>query len=124
MDRREVESRRANNQIWNGAGDYGLRPQFQVYGKDGRAALYFNTVIGLLYRTYDYKKLSALFYSFREQVNGELYTDLFWLGLERCVYLKHREERPVLEKLRRDYARQRRTEIPWRVFVPRGFAGF
>ena len=74
MDRREVESRRANNQIWNGAGDYGLRPQFQVYGKDGRAALYFNTVIGLLYRTYDYKKLSALFYSFREQVNGELYT--------------------------------------------------
>ena len=23
MDRREVESRRANNQIWNGAGDYG-----------------------------------------------------------------------------------------------------
>lgn len=106
MDRREVESRRANNQIWNGAGDYGLRPQFQVYGKDGRAALYFNTVIGLLYRTYDYKKLSALFYSFREQVNGELYTDLFWLGLERCVYLKHREERPVLEKLRRDYARQ------------------
>ena len=46
------------------------------------------------------------FYSFREQVNGELYTDLFWLGLERCVYLKHREERPVLEKLRRDYARQ------------------
>ena len=107
MDRREIESRRADNQIWNGAGDYHLRPQFQVYGRDGRAALYFNTVIGLVYRTYDYGKLSPLLHAFEGQIHGELYTDLLWLGLERCVYLRHRGDRPVLEDLRRAYARER-----------------
>ena len=29
MDRQEIESRRAENQFWNGAGNYGLRADFK-----------------------------------------------------------------------------------------------
>ena len=106
MDREDIESRRAENQFWNGAEDYSLRADFQMYGPDGEADLYFNTVIGLVYRCYDYERLKPLFNTFQNQTSGAFYTDLFWLGLEGVVFRRTVGERPVLEALRRQYALQ------------------
>ncbi len=106
MDREDMESRRAENQFWNGAGNYSLRSDFQMYGPDGGADLYFNTVIGLVYRFYDYEKLRPLFNTFQSQTSGAFYTDLFWLGLEGAAFRRAAGDRPVLEELRRQYALQ------------------
>ena len=43
MDRQEIESRRAENQFWNGAGNYGLRADFQMYDPDGGGRPVFQT---------------------------------------------------------------------------------
>lgn len=104
MDREDIQRRRADNQIWNGAGSYGVRAEFRAFDPDGTAELYFNTVIGLVSRYYDTSKLRPLFNTFQSQPNGELYTDLFWLGLEGAAYRRGVEERPVLAELRREYA--------------------
>ena len=47
MDREEVQSRRAYNQIWNGAGRYDIRPEQAAFDTEGDADLYMNTVMGL-----------------------------------------------------------------------------
>ncbi len=104
MDRQDIQRRRADNQIWNGAGRYDVRADFHAFDADGDAELYFNTVIGLVNRYYDTSKLRPLFNTFQSQANGELYTDLFWLGLEGAAYTRGVEERPALTELRREYA--------------------
>ena len=106
MDQRDIEARRADNQVWNGAADYGVRPEFQAFDPEGEADLYFNTVIGLLYHYYDYSRLKPLFNTFQSQTSGAFYTDLFWLGLEGVVFQRAKQDRPVLVELRRQYARQ------------------
>ena len=70
MDREDIESRRAENQFWNGAENYQLRADFQMYRPDGEADLYFNTIIGLVYRLYDYERLRPLFNTFQSQTSG------------------------------------------------------
>ena len=104
MDRQDIETRRADNQIWNGAANYDMRSDFQMFSPDGDADLYFNTIIGLVYHNYDYEKLRPLFNTFQSQTSGAFYTDLFWLGLEGVAFQRSRKERPVLEDLRRQYA--------------------
>ena len=106
MDREDIQSRRAANQVWNGAENYDVRPEFQAYDADGEAQLYMNTIIGLVYRSYQFDKFKPLFHAFQHQQKGELYSDLFWLGLEGVTYEKALEERPVLEELRQEYARR------------------
>ena len=53
MDRHEQESRRALNQIWNGASCYHIAPELEALDTQGNAQLYFNTVLGLAWRYYD-----------------------------------------------------------------------
>ncbi len=106
MDREDIQSRRAANQVWNGAENYDVRPEFQAYAPDGAAQLYMNTIIGLVYRCYQFDQFKPLFHTFQHQPKGELYSDLFWLGLEGVAYQKSLRGRPVLEELRREYARQ------------------
>ena len=53
----EYERRRAENIIWNAAGRYDFRPGYEAFDENGRADLYFNTVIGAAYRHYDFDKL-------------------------------------------------------------------
>ena len=77
MDREDIENRRAENQFWNGAENYQLRADFEMYRPDGEADLYFNTIIGLVYRLYDYERLRPLFNTFQSQTSGAFYTDLF-----------------------------------------------
>ncbi len=106
MDRQDIENRRADNQIWNGAADYTLRTDFQAFTPEGDADLYFNTIIGLLHQLYDYGKLKHLFNTFQSQTSGAFYSDLFWLGLEGVVFQRSKASRPALVALRREYARQ------------------
>ena len=112
MDRREMEARRADNQVWNGAGDYHLRPWYRAMGPDGNAPVYLNTIVGLAQREGWRETLEPLLRSFAGSARGALYSDLFWMGLERCLTLRWEEERPALKQLRRDYAAQALAQLP------------
>lgn len=104
MDREDIQLRRADNQVWNGAHSYELRSEFHAFDSEGDAELYFNTIIGLAERYYDFSRFKPLFNTFQSQPQGELYTELFWLALEGLAYRRGREERPALDALRREYA--------------------
>ncbi|MBD9220977.1 MAG: hypothetical protein EGQ46_02230 [Clostridiales bacterium] len=106
MDIGEQEARRADNQIWNAAGAYGFATGSRGYEPNGEASLYFNTAIGLVRRLYDYRKLEILLTALERRSSGEMQSELLWLGLERCAYLKYRDSRPALTFLRRDYAQR------------------
>lgn len=112
MDRREMEARRADNQVWNGAGDYHLCPWYRAMGPDGQAPVYLNTIVGLAQREGWRETLEPLLRSFEGSARGALYSDLFWMGLERCLTLRWEEERPALKQLRRDYAAQALAQLP------------
>lgn len=112
MDRREMEARRADNQVWNGAGDYQLYPWYRAIGPDGQAPVYLNTIVGLAQREGWQETLEPLLRSFEGSTRGALYSDLLWMGLERCLALRWQEERPALQALRRDYAAQALARLP------------
>lgn len=105
MDREDIQLRRADNQVWNGARNYDLRPDFHAFDGDGDAELYFNTIIGLAARYYDFSRFKPLLNTFQSQAQCETYTEMFWLALEGLAYRRGRDERPALDELRREYAR-------------------
>ena len=100
----DLQRRRAENIIWNAARNHDFTPDFKAYDADARADLYWNTIIGAVRRHYDYPKIEELFRGFQAEEDSDVYEGLLWLGLENAVFEKEREERPVLESLRRDYA--------------------
>lgn len=101
----KLQIRRAENIIWNCAGDYGFRPDFKAFDKDGQAQLYWNCIIGAARRHYEYPKLAQLFKALDQYEDSDTYEGLLWLGLENALYFKELPERPALEQLREDYAR-------------------
>ena len=100
----DLQRRRAENIIWNAARSHDFTPDFKAYDADARADLYWNTIIGAVRRHYDYPKIEELFRGFQAEEDSDVYEGLLWLGLENAAFEKEREERPVLESLRRDYA--------------------
>ncbi|MBR0161619.1 MAG: hypothetical protein IJQ02_10120 [Oscillospiraceae bacterium] len=102
----ELQKKRAYNIIWNAAADYGFTPDFKFYTLDGVADLYWNTVIGLAHKHYEYGKLKKLFQGLEAEEDAGIYEALLWLGLENALVAREQEARPVLLSLRRDYARQ------------------
>ena len=64
MEIRENEQRRADNLIWNAAGDYSLVPWMRVYDAEGRAELYWNSIVGAAFRRYDRNALRSFSDSF------------------------------------------------------------
>ena len=100
----DLQRRRAENIIWNAARSHDFTPDFKAYDAEARADLYWNTIIGAVRRHYDYPKIEELFRGFQAEEDSDVYEGLLWLGLENAVFEKEREERPVLESLRRDYA--------------------
>lgn len=106
MKNRTDEKKRALNIIWNASGDYSFTSEDGVYGEDGRAELYLNFIIGAVHKHFDYPRLISFFNYLKSDVDHEFYRELTWIGLENSVFEKIRGERPVLEKLRRDYARK------------------
>ena len=57
----DLQKKRAVNIIWNSAGDYSFKPDFKAYDENGRAELYFNSIIGAVRRHYDYPEIEKLF---------------------------------------------------------------
>ena len=100
----DLQKRRAENIIWNAAQSHGFTPDFKAYDADARADLYWNTIIGAVRRHYDYPKIEEVFRGFESEEDADVYEGLLWLGLENAIFEKEREERPVLESLRRNYA--------------------
>ena len=103
----EFEKRRAANLIWNAAGDYGISPGFRMFDENGRADLYWNSIIGAAHRFYDWERLMDFYNSFHETVDQGVYESLFWLALENSSYEKLKSERPAAESLRQAYAREK-----------------
>lgn len=101
------EKKRALNIIWNASFDYSFQPEIEAYDEDGKADLYWNHIIGSVNKYYDFQLLESAFkyLSEGENENYVYYENLLWLGLENCTFNKEKNERPALEKLRQNYAR-------------------
>ena len=106
MDILDTEKRRARNLIWNAAGDYSFEPDFKAYDEEGRADLYWNSIIGAVRRNYGPEVIDGLFAAFHGSSEESLYEQLVWLGLENAVYQREAPRRPALPSLRRSYARR------------------
>lgn len=95
--------RRALNQVWNGAGEYGIEPLFLALGLDGEPELYLNTIVGCVHKWYGREKPQALFDLWEGDRRQALLDDLAWLMLESSVFILETPERPILPELRREY---------------------
>lgn len=104
MEITEFEKKRAANLIWNSAHDYTIETGFRVYDADGKADIYWNSIVGAVHLHYDWRKLLAFYNTFHETVNQGVYESLFWLALENAAYEKEKAVRPVFPYLRRQYA--------------------
>lgn len=100
-----MSSARARNLIWNTAGDYSFEPDFKAYDSEGRADLYWNSIIGAARRICGADALQTLFASFHGCKDEAVYEQLVWLGLENAVYQLEAPLRPALPVLRQRYAR-------------------
>jgi hypothetical protein len=101
MDRQDRETRRAENQVWNGWGDYARKPELLTFDRAGDAELYGNTVLGLACRYYDFDRFRPLLNEFHRSAQEALYTDVFFLVLEGAVFARGAAERPPAETERR-----------------------
>ncbi|MCR5136970.1 MAG: hypothetical protein K6C12_07710 [Oscillospiraceae bacterium] len=100
----DQQRQRAYNLIWNTAEDYGFVPDFKFYTEDGQADIYWNSIIGLARKYYDYDRLKKIFRGLEQEEDADLYESLIWLGLENALAAKEAPSRPVLMRLRREYA--------------------
>ena len=106
MEIRDSEKRRARNLIWNAAADYSFEPDFKAYDEDGRADLYWNSIIGAVRKNYGAETIEGLFEALHGCAREQLFEQLLWLGLENAVYQREAPHRPALPSLRRSYARR------------------
>lgn len=104
MEILDSQKRRAQNLIWNAAGDYSFEPTFKAYDQNGMADLYWNSIIGAVRKSCGAEPLKALFDSFEGCVDQHLYEQLIWIGLENAVFQQEAPCRPALPALRHRYA--------------------
>ena len=90
--------RRAMNQVWNGAGEYGFQPVFVSN------TLYMNTIIGLAEDYFGREALQALFDTWAGDAWQGAYDRFAWILIEEEMYRRNVEARPALEELRVSYA--------------------
>ena len=103
---RGQRQKRALNMVWTAAGAYDFRPEFLAFHQDGEPDIYLNSIVGFVHRHYDGEKLAAYFRELDKSLLGELFTELFWLGLEEAAFRREVPLRPVLAELRRRHAEQ------------------
>ena len=101
----EEQRRRADNQIWNAAGIYGFRPRIRAYDDQGRAELYWNSVIGACRKHYG-EALESLFDDVEGSLGEAVCEQILWLGLEHACYEREAPARPAFPVLRQAYARR------------------
>ena len=91
--------RRALNQVWNGAGEYGFTPVFVAN------TLYMNTISGLAEGFFGREALRNLFDRWAGDEWQGTYDRFAWVLIEAELYRRSVEERPALEELRVSYAK-------------------
>lgn len=91
--------RRALNQVWNGAGEYGFTPVFVAN------TLYMNTISGLAEAFFGREALQTLFDRWAGDEWQGTYDRFAWVLIETEMYRRNVEDRPALEELRVSYAR-------------------
>ena len=96
----DLQKRRADNNIWNGAKDYSFVPDFRAYDGNGEVDLYWNIIFGSARRHYEYEKLEKLFSMLDKYKNAALYETIFWNALEPVLFQTELQSRPVLEQMR------------------------
>ena len=96
----DLQKRRADNIIWNGAKDYSFVPDFRAYDGNGEVDLYWNIIFGSARRHYEYEKLEKLFSMLDKYKNAALYETIFWNALEPVLFQTELQGRPVLEQMR------------------------
>ena len=96
----DLQKRRADNIIWNGAKDYSFVPDFRAYSSNGEVDLYWNIIFGSARRHYEYEKLEKLFSMLDKYKNAALYETIFWNALEPVLFQTELQSRPVLEQMR------------------------
>jgi len=106
MESQNNEKQRASNIIWNASGDYSFQPEIKAYDEGGKADIYWNFIIGAVYKYFDYSLLQNFFNCIKEDSDFAFYENLTWIGLENCAYKKAKDERFVLESLRKIYAKK------------------
>mgnify|MGYP000380043123 CR=1 FL=1 len=94
------------NIIWNASGDYSLNPELKAFDENGKANLYWNYIIGALYKHYDYELLDDFFATLKYDSDYIFYKKIFLLGVERCIFYKDKKERPALVSLRNNFAKK------------------
>ena len=100
----DLQKKRAYNLIWNAAADYAFTPDFKFYTEDGTADVYWNSILGLARKHYDYEQLRRLFRGLETEEEADEYESLIWLGLENALVAKEADSRPALPALQRQYA--------------------
>ena len=100
-----AQQRRALNQIWNAAGEYGFDPLFLALQKDGSPDLYMNCMVGCVRKWYGARLVRDLFGAWAEDRRQAMLDDLAWLALESGVFGLESPLRPALAQLREDHAR-------------------
>ena len=101
-----ARQRRALNQVWAAAGEYGFEPLFLALDTEGSPDFYMNFVVGLVHKWYGEEMPRRLFDSWLGDARQPALDDLAWLALENAVYQKELPTRPALEELRQEHARQ------------------
>ena len=96
----ELQKRRADNIIWNCAGDYSFAPDFKAYDSSGGVDLYWNIIYGCARRHFEYEKLESLFAMLDGYKNAALYESIFWSALEPVLFRTELGGRPILARLR------------------------
>ena len=76
----DLQKKRAYNLIWNAAADYTFAPDFKFYTEEGNADIYWNSILGLARKHYDYEQLKNLFRSLETEEEAGEYESLLWLG--------------------------------------------
>lgn len=103
---KEEQRRRADNQIWNVAGDYDFAPQVRAYDEEGAAELYSNGIIGAYYKYFG-TDLAPLWQAVHAALAEDICEQLVWIGLENACFEKESASRPAFPALRRAYANKK-----------------
>ena len=81
-----AQERRAANQVWAAAGEYGFEPLFLARNTDGTVDFYMNCIVGLVHKYYGDDLVRGLFNTWDGDVKQSLLDDLTWLYLESAAY--------------------------------------
>ena len=72
-----AQERRAANQVWAAAGEYGFEPLFLARNTDGTVDFYMNCIVGLVHKYYGDDLVRGLFNTWDGDVKQSL--------LEMCI---------------------------------------